>query len=422
MDAYKTFFAPDYEKNSDMLAITKAKDGKFKAVNMSDFIPYAAVTEPIEAFFNTRKNNIMNNRSVTNSLLMQMFSKNGPVLSFINPYLSTPIGFEPFVDIFLRGGKTKTGSTIFSETDQPTEIFDKMMNYIIKVLEPGAVTSYKKFKDAFFKQPTKGGVLREVGDLTVGASTGIKPYNVDIQEALRFKISEFTRIRRDVFKAEDFYNFKDLYTRGGDVLVEEFINIQKEAFREQKAIYDAIQAAKKLDLSNADIVKIFKQRKGLSDKAIRLIMSGKFNPVNFSESLFEEKLRKLSKIEDEQGFKYDLPKSFVFPKNDLKKVIRKLNRDSLEKDFYYDVQKEKEAMELRGDLPTGIETTQQEPQQVSQKPETPPLPLQPMPNQQVVQTAALPASGATMNGLTPTENALLSEEEKMIKLRSRGIA
>ena len=63
----------------------------------------------------------------------------------------------------------------------------------------------------------------------------------------------------------------------------------------------------------------------------------------FSESLFEEKLRKLSKIEDEQGFKYDLPKSFLFPKNDLKKVIRKLNRDSLEKDFYYDVQKEKEA-------------------------------------------------------------------------------
>ena len=422
MDAYKTFFAPDYEKNSEMLAITKAKDGKFKAVNMSDFIPYAAVKEPIEAFFNTRKNNIMNNRSVTNSLLMQMFAKNGPVMSFINPYLSTPIGFEPFVDIFLRGGKTKTGSSVFSESDQPTEIFDKMMNYIIKVLEPGAVTSIKKFKDAFFKQPTKGGVLREVGDLTVGASTGIKPYNVDIQEALRFKISEFTRIRRDVFKAEDFYNFKDLFTRGGDVLVEEFINIQKEAFREQKAIYDAIQAAKKLDLSNADIVKIFKQRKGISDKAIRLIMSGKFNPVNFSESLFEEKLRKLSKIEDEQGFKYDLPKSFLFPKNDLKKVIRKLNRDSLEKDFYYDVQKEKEAMDLRGDLPTGIETVVQEPIKVSQKPQTLPLPLQPMPDQQVVQTAALPASGAINQGLTATENALLSEEEKQIRLRSRGLA
>ena len=422
MEAYQTFFAPEYEKNSEMLAITKVKDGKFKAVNMSDFIPYAAVKEPIQAFFNTRKNNIMNNRDVTNSLLIQMFSKNGPVMTFINPYLSTPIGFEPFVDIFLRGGKTKTGSTIFSETDQPTEIFDKMMAYIIKVIEPGAVTSTKKFRDAFFKQPTKGGVLREMSDLTVGASTGVKPYNVDIQEALRFKISEFTKIRTQVFKAEDFYNFKDLFTRGGDVLVEEFINIQKEAFREQKAIYDSIQAAKKLDLSDADIVKIFKQRQGLSNKSIRLIMSGKFNPVNFSESLFEEKLRKLSKIEDEQGFRYDLPKSFVFPKNDLKGVIRQLQRDSLENEFYYDVKKEKERLDLRGNLPTGIETIQQEPVRVSQKPETTPLPSTPMPDQQVIQTAMMPASGVMNQGLTATENALLSEEEKQIRLRQRGLA
>ena len=46
----------------------------------------------------------------------------------------------------------------------------------------------------------------------------------------------------------------------------------------------------------------------------------------------------------------------------------------------------------------------------------------PMPNQQVVQTAALPASGAINQGLTATENALLSEEEKQIRLRSRGLA
>jgi len=68
------------------------------------------------------------------------------------------------------------------------------------------------------------------------------------------------------------------------------------------------------------------------------------------------------------------------------------------------------------------ETIEQEPQQVSQKPQTPPLPLQPMPDQQVVQTAALPASGALNQGLTATENALLSEEEKQIRLRSRGLA
>ena len=51
-----------------------------------------------------------------------------------------------------------------------------------------------------------------------------------------------------------------------------------------------------------------------------------------------------------------------------------------------------------------------------------PLPNMPMPSQQVIQTAALPATGTMNQGLTPIENALLSEEEKMIKLRQRGLA
>jgi hypothetical protein len=63
-----------------------------------------------------------------------------------------------------------------------------------------------------------------------------------------------------------------------------------------------------------------------------------------------------------------------------------------------------------------------EPNLVSSKPQTAPLPSTPMPNSQVVQAAALQASGALNQGLTATENALLSEEEKQIKLRSRGLA
>jgi hypothetical protein len=422
VEAYKRYFAKPYEKNSQMLPITKVEDGKFKVVNMSDFIPYAAVTEPIAAFFNTRKNNILQGRDVTNALLIQMFSPDGPVINFLQSYISPAIGLEPFVDVIARNGVTKTGRVIYSETDEPSEKFDKMLGYVLKTLEPGIITSSRKFKDAFTKQPTPGGIVRELEDVAIGASTGIKPFNVDILESLDFKISEFGKIRTDVFKAEKFYKFNELFRRGGDVLVEEFIDIQKEAFRLQKGIYDAIQAAKKLDISDGDIRKLMKQRTGLSDKAIRLIMSGKFNPVNFSEDLFEKKLRALAKREDEQGFTYDLPKDFLFPKGDLKRVIRELQRDDLNEPFYYDVEKEKEAMELRGDVPTGIETIQQEPVRVSQKPETSPLPSTPMPDQQVIQTAMMPASGVMNQGLTATENALLSEEEKQIRLRQRGLA
>ena len=46
----------------------------------------------------------------------------------------------------------------------------------------------------------------------------------------------------------------------------------------------------------------------------------------------------------------------------------------------------------------------------------------PAPNQQVIQTAQIQAPGNMNQGLTAIENALLSEEEKAIRLRSRGLA
>ena len=52
--------------------------------------------------------------------------------------------------------------------------------------------------------------------------------------------------------------------------------------------------------------------------------------------------------------------------------------------------------------------------------QTPPLPIQPMPNAQVLQPQA-PAN-ITAQGLTPTELALLSPEEQQIRLRQRGLA
>ena len=50
------------------------------------------------------------------------------------------------------------------------------------------------------------------------------------------------------------------------------------------------------------------------------------------------------------------------------------------------------------------------------------LPPTPMPSQQVIQTAAVQAPGIMNQGLTMTENALLSEEEKQMRLRQRGLA
>jgi len=86
------------------------------------------------------------------------------------------------------------------------------------------------------------------------------------------------------------------------------------------------------------------------------------------------------------------------------RIEKKLKKQRLNKEFIIDsekwIRKPKETSSLGlGELPDTV-----------------------MPNAQVIQTAAIQASGALNQGLTATENALLSEEEKSIKLRQRGLA
>ena len=142
-------------------------------------------------------------------------------------------------------------------------------------------------------------------------------------------------------------------------------------------------------------------------------MNGKFTPVNFSEERFEKKLDIIKKREKELDFDYDLDKRFVFPKRDMKRVIRRLKRYSLDKPFYYD----RPIDDKRSSLPNvqtsnvGLASLRTTPQI-----KTPPLPKQPTP---VVQQTA--ANIIPNTGLTVTETALLSPEEQAIKLRQRGI-
>ena len=96
-------------------------------------------------------------------------------------------------------------------------------------------------------------------------------------------------------KPKSFYKFKDMYNRGGDVLVQEYIDINKEAYRLQKEIYNAIQAAKELGMTTSQIEDQFLLRTGISKKQIYRLMDGEFIPVKFSESLFEKKLRIIEK-------------------------------------------------------------------------------------------------------------------------------
>jgi hypothetical protein len=160
-----------------------------------------------------------------------------------------------------------------------------------------------------------------------------------------------------------------------------------------RRIYDA---AKVLGMRNREIKEMFESRD--EGPAFEAIMKNRFVPFSITDGYkqaYEDKAK-------EDGVRNPLDRSTI---RTIERIERKLERQRLNEDYVIDekdwirVQQKTSSLGLGGTLPDT-----------------------PEPNQQVIQTAMMPASGVMNQGLTATENALLSEEEKQIRLRSRGLA
>jgi hypothetical protein len=129
--------------------------------------------------------------------------------------------------------------------------------FIINNLEPGAITTLRQLYSAYTGVPYKGRVYDEQ-DVLMGLATGIKPYEVDVNKTVDFLISDYTKIRSKAFQASDMY---DLDTNNeNDEIEKEFIDIQRNIWREQRRIYRAFQTAKKFGVTNSTLRKELRAR------------------------------------------------------------------------------------------------------------------------------------------------------------------
>ena len=73
MEEYQANLAPGYQRNSQLLAITKAVGGKFKMVDLSTVLPYDYVRRPWEALYNAIQQKRLTNQS-TGNFLWKLFT------------------------------------------------------------------------------------------------------------------------------------------------------------------------------------------------------------------------------------------------------------------------------------------------------------------------------------------------------------
>jgi hypothetical protein len=124
IDAYKRSLSAPWNSRATIIPINKWKDGVGKAINFSYFSPYDAVTQPFTAAIKTLEEGKMTDLK-RKEILFQQLSPfgDGFLGKLISPFISEAIALERISDVlpagfFIggRGGRTKTGSMVYSPT------------------------------------------------------------------------------------------------------------------------------------------------------------------------------------------------------------------------------------------------------------------------------------------------------------------
>jgi len=393
LDALRRF-VPEWSKNSTLIPI-RDDDGELRYIDFSHSNAYDVIARPLRTLLNNIQDGQANDKQLLASFVGGINEAGAEIM---NPFISESIWTEAAGDLTVRGGVTKDGRRLY--TDQ-TSAGDKAA---IRFLHLGnaLAPSYKQFvrlAQAATETPDARGNVLDVGPEIAGFM-GLRPIKVDPLKSMGFKISSYQRGIRDARR--EFTGGYFGLLKGGSVdpndIILRYIKSNKAKFDVQQNMYNDLNAAETLGIGTNDLRRQFDERQ-ISNEDYNNLKRGKFDPYVPSGEIANKFRDIANNLGEDNPFREALP--------ELNAIRRELRQLELGEPFNIDP--------LEFLIPPA--------------PPTPPLPTSvtsAMPNNQTITQGQnilnqTQMASANAGGLTALEEALLSPEEKAIRLRSRGI-
>ena len=383
-DAANDFVAP-WAKDSQKIYLRDPETDDLYYINWSQNNVYDTLTRPFQTVLRSIQEGVEDEEVLLKGFVQGIAEAAGQTAS---PFISESIYTEAFMDIWFREGRTREGRQLYNDQTPEPEKIATIMQHLSKTLMPTTQPFQRTIK-GFTGAPGKGGEIYEVPKELAGIF-GFRPIKVDPEKSLGFKLFEYQKAisdSRKLFTGE----IDPTEMKTAQDVIERYYIANKQIFNARKKMLNTIDNARTIGISPTKTYEIFDKRNLKSE--YNELTAGVFDPFFPSEGL-QERFQDLAQ-------RAGIANVFFEAEPTLRAMNAAMQSLTLFDEF---------DLELEDFLPDSDPEGQSA------------LPPTPMPNQQVVQTAAIPAAGFMNQGLTPVENALLSEEEKQIKLRSRGLA
>jgi hypothetical protein len=466
LDAWKLSFAPEFMTAHNVIPITgKDKDGNYKAIDFDAQHPYSDVQMPFAiAQDNWKKGKHTDQNSI--GLFAESFGK--AIMHALKPFSGDAIWWETFKEImpqregqgeFVQWVSRNKTKGILANWTIDDKAFEKVMAHVYKKILPTTLKSGEKIVRAMQGQVTSWGARMNPEEEIAATVAGVRVVNIKPLHDFDWKQNQYLRAlssTRQLYYSDAIKKKENL--RGDIALIKEghepefipdrYNHLQQNRYRYWSLTFKDIENLRKMDYTEKQIEESLKGRGAFSKKEIKSLMLGLYMPTDMKEidmskdRVFASLIKDLNK---ELGTNYT--PSEVFDVSFMKDIEKKwdripLNLDEVMRNYnftsstlfrlreYKDQLKETQNLKKeqgRKDLERRKEELKKQQEWNREKREREKLQKSNLPigtpNVSSEVIASKPAQNTVgSTGLTATETAWLSNEEKAMRLKSKGLA
>jgi len=285
-----------WEQGAQKMFVSDPSNGQGEYINLSYMMPYDFLLTPARAAVDvyTQKGAVdADEVTMIKDMVKASLGK------FLEPFASEALAAERIADVTYRGGQTNTGSIVYRDAESDGDKIKKSVTHVIGGFLPGLVEQFATVSGGEFVQGRTArsitGLVGKQGQEYTPAEeaatmmTGFRRMTLDLKNNFKYKGYEYGGARRE---ADGILNnaVSANDTSAQDVL-DAYNRSNQIRRRLQQKLYQDIQAAKALGLSNRSIITQLSEDSNLGKEEIALIMRGRFSPRKPTRDMVAKVLR-----------------------------------------------------------------------------------------------------------------------------------
>ena len=392
--AANDFVAP-WSKDSQKIFMKDPETGKISFYDWSRNNVYDLLTRPFQTVLRNLQEGVDKEQPLMTGFYKGIAEAAGNIAA---PFVDPSIFTEAFIDVTFRGGITKEGKQLYTEETPNGERVQRTLAHLAESLYPTYQPFQRTYK-AIKGEPGKGGELYEIPNEFAGIF-GQRTEAIDPERSMGFFLNKFQEGEK---------NSKKEFTGGpegtlsGEIktpkdLIERYFVANKALFSVNQEMTLHMRNAKAIGFGEDKIGEVF-QKRGISGKVAANLNEGRFEPFYPSRSTIQRF--------DEISLKTGQPNPWIGAED----ILQRMREDFRNQSLYHPLN-----LNIENYLPSSGGTGPTESIMTPQSLNTP------MPNANIFAQSQGTFNQPLNNGLTPSENAYLTESEKAMRLKQRGLA